>query len=125
MRLSEKKLKLILKNGTAKIRNNTTVSTTNVEPDISCQPLEKKKNSRFNTQVDIHVRSFRYRLAYFPDFNHYFIFWLIFTLDHFDTDLQILTVSVRKRRLMELLRSEYLQMIRPEKLEKFPTLKKK
>jgi len=43
--------------------NNTTVSPTDMEPDIRDKPMAKEKNQRPNRQVSIHIHSNRHRLT--------------------------------------------------------------
>jgi hypothetical protein len=81
MKFSEKNLKEILKKGhiklnkinkvikkktkskNEKINNNTSVSTANLEQAVWRQSLGTKEYPRFDSQVDIHIRSLRHRLA--------------------------------------------------------------
>ena len=63
MRLTEPEFNQMMKNSHAKIRINARIPITNMEPGAGNESLAKEKAPRFNTPVNIHVHSYRYRLA--------------------------------------------------------------
>ena len=63
MRLSKKKLKEILDNGHAKIRNSATVPTSNMESVALGQQMAEKEDTRFSSPVNITVHSYRKRFC--------------------------------------------------------------
>lgn len=63
MRLTEEELDEILKRGNAKVRSETSIQTPNSKLDVGCKQMEKKKNARFTSPVNIGVHSIRKRLT--------------------------------------------------------------
>ena len=61
--MSKKQLDQILKNGNAKIRNQTSVSTADLECGTGHEPVSKKQTGSFNSRVSIHVHSRRKKLT--------------------------------------------------------------
>jgi len=51
------------KSGKIPAKNNPPVSSANLESTANSKQVEKKRNTRFTSRVDILVHSYRYRLA--------------------------------------------------------------
>jgi Holliday junction resolvase RusA-like endonuclease len=63
VRLSEEELNILLKKGHAKIRSDSSVSTSGMELPARNKQVEKKKSARFTSSVNIRVHSIRKRLT--------------------------------------------------------------